>query len=449
MTTQKKQLEILNFLFGDFDNNFNSTVFVGCLNRGAMAMREMKYPIRNVSKIADLNFAGSCDYYVTANSLKCNRPRHSDQLFGLHNICIDIDLHNSDGSSGQKIFDDLRYFIMHDLELPLPNVFVRTGRGVQLWWHFTETSSKLLFMYQSCVQLIINRLNDIISAVETLSNLKVDTSASRNVVGYFRLPFTFNTKSRTMATADILTNETYNIAEMFDDYCKYENVRFMQDINVKKTSKDDIDKRYQSLIFKRKKFLEDYSANRNYNVTGSRDLVMFLYCATVYNLVGVNYVMLAMQQLNSRFTSPLRQSHIDSIYNYVVSKGGLRFTNTKFLDYLPFLTDTERISYNTAKTTNATRDTRRKTAKEERNRKIMELATQGMTTQQIADTVGCSVRTVKTFLKSQGFSHIEDNRLQAIKLRNQGMTTKCIAEKLNLPERTIKRYCQKEEEKGH
>lgn len=440
--TQEKQLEILNFLFGDFDNNFNSTVFVGCLNRGAMAMREMKYPIRNVLKIADLNFAGSCDYYVTANSLKCNRPRHSDQLFGLHNICIDIDLHNSDGSFSRKIFDDLKFFIVHDLELPLPNVFVRTGRGVQLWWHFTETSSKLLFMYQSITQLIINRLNDIISAVDTLSGFNIDIMASRNVVGYFRLPFTFNTKSRTMATAEFLTAEVYNLVDLFEQYEQPTTQSVV-------TTSSQIQphphpqigsKQYISLVRKRKKFLEDYCANRDYNIVGSRDLVMFLYCATVYNLVGVNYVMLAMQQLNSRFTSPLRQSHIDSIYNYVVSKGGLRFTNTKFLDYLPFLTDTERISYNTAKTTNATRDTRRKTAKEERNRKILELATQGMTTEYIAGTVGCSSKTVKRFLQSQGFSYSELIKEQVRELARQGKDLVSISKELNIPYVSIKKY---------
>ncbi|MCD7822400.1 MAG: LuxR family transcriptional regulator [Oscillospiraceae bacterium] len=442
--TQEKQLEILNFLFGDFDNNFNSTVFVGCLNRGAMAMREMKYPIRNVLKIADLNFAGSCDYYVTANSLKCNRPRHSDQLFGLHNICIDIDLHNSDGSLSQKIFDDLRYFIVHDFELPLPNVFVRTGRGVQLWWHFAEASSKLLFMYQSITQLIINRLNDIISAVDTLSGFNIDTTASRNVVGYFRLPFTFNTKSRTMATAEFLTEEVYNLVELFEGYCY--DVHSIAHSSVVATSLQIQphpqigSKQYISLVRKRKKFLEDYCANRDYNIVGSRDLVMFLYCATIYNLVGVNYVMLAMQQLNSRFTTPLRQSHLDSIYNYVVSKGGLRFTNANFLDYLPFLTNLERISYNTVKTTNATRDAKRKTAREERNRKIMELATQGMTTQQIAYTVGCSDKTVRTFLKSQGFSYSELIKEQVRELARQGKNLVSISKELNIPYVSIKKY---------
>ncbi len=445
MTTQEKQLEILKLLFGNCVEEYTSIISIGCLSNGVM--KEMKYPTYNIERISELRYSRWCDYYITANTTRVNRPRTKFELFALHNICIDIDLHSSDDNIND-VANSLEYFLMEDLEIPIPNIFVRTGRGVQLWWHFEETSSKLLFMYQALVQMIIDRLNEIISAVETLSNLKVDTSASRNVVGYFRLPFTVNTKSNTMATADILTNETYNIAEMFDDYCKYENVRFIQDINVKKTSKDDIDKRYQSLIFKRKKFLEDYSANRNYNVTGSRDLVMFLYCVNLIQIVNIDFVMVAMKKLNSQFSEPLEQSKLDEILGYMQRKGVLKFRNETFLSFLPFSAE-ERSRYLTVKAHNGTRDEERKHKKEERNRRILEMATEGKTTEQIADNVGCSDKTVRTFLKSQGFSYSEVIKEQAIKLRNQGMTTKCIAEKLNLPERTIKRYCQKKEEKDH
>lgn len=454
MTTQEKQLEILNFLFGDFDNNFNSTVFVGCLNRGAMAMREMKYPIRNVSKIADLNFAGSCDYYVTANSLKCNRPRHSDQLFGLHNICIDIDLHNSKDNIN-KVAENLKYFLVEgDCSIPLLNVFVKTGRGVQLWWHFEETSSKLLFMYQAVTQFIINQLNDLIQAVETLSNLKIDVPASQNIVGYFRLPFTTNTKTSTLAFAEILNSDTYNLVDVFNDYCDNENVTISlpsvqhvgQNKNVatrlwkpQSTAVDD-NKQYISLIMKRKQFIEQYCINRNYRVTGSRDLIMFLYCVCLVQVMNIDFVMPSMKKLNRQFSKPLEQSKLDSIFNYMQRKGVLKFKQETFLSFLPDINFDERKEYLSNSEQNASRNAKRKLSKEERNQNIIKLAIDGKTTEQIAQEVNCSVRTVKSVLKFNNFNRPDLLKSKIMELISQGLSLRQIACKLNISYPTVQKY---------
>lgn len=79
-------------------------------------------------------------------------------------------------------------------------------------------------MYQAVTQFIINQLNELIEAVETLSNLKIDVLASQNIVSYFRLPFTTNTKTSTLAVAEILNSDTYNLCDVFNDYCDNENL---------------------------------------------------------------------------------------------------------------------------------------------------------------------------------------------------------------------------------
>lgn len=441
----QKQLDILKLLYGDNVEEYISTFSIGCLNNGRM--KEMRFRTSEIEEIAKLVFSTRCDYYMTANSIKNGSRRLKSSIFGLHNICIDIDLHNFKGNINQ-IAKDLKYFLLDgDLDFPIPNILCKTGRGIHLWWHFEEASSKLLWMYQTVVQIIINKLEALIKAVETLSNLKIDVSASSNVVGYFRLPFTTNTKTTTLAVAEILTDEVYNLAEMFDYYCKDELKQFEkeknQDTKPFKKNQDEDNIQYRPLHMKRKKFIEEYCKRRDYDVTGSRDLVMFLYCVSLIQLMDIDFVMLSMKKLNKQFKEPLEQSELDNIFNYMQKKEYIKFKKETFLSFLPNITDEERNEYISAKKHNGTRDTQRKVSKDERNQNIIKLAVNGKTAEQIATEVGCSARTVKNIIKESNFNRSNDYKEQAIKLKNQGLTIKSIAEKLQLSERTIKRFFQK------
>ncbi|MCD7824096.1 MAG: LuxR C-terminal-related transcriptional regulator [Oscillospiraceae bacterium] len=453
MTTQKdleynqNQLEIIRFLLGDCLEEYSSSFFVGCLNGGNM--KEMKYNTSNIEKISDLKFSTRCDYYITANSIKNNCQRQKKELFGLHNICIDIDLHNSKDNIN-KVAENLKYFLVEgDCSIPLLNVFVKTGRGVQLWWHFEETSSKLLFMYQAVTQFIINQLNDLIQAVETLSNLKIDVPASQNIVGYFRLPFTTNTKTSTLAFAEILNSDTYNLVDVFNDYCDNENVTIslqnVQHVGQNKNVATRLWKpqstavEYISLIMKRKQFIEQYCINRNYRVTGSRDLIMFLYCVCLVQVMNIDFVMPSMKKFNAQFTEPLEQSKLDEILGYMQRKGILKFRNETFLSFLPFSVE-ERSRYLTVKEHNGTRDIKRKITKEERNQNIIKLAIDGKTTEQIAQEVNCSVRTVKSVLKFNNFNRPDLLKSKIMELISQGLSLRQIACKLNISYPTVQKY---------
>lgn len=440
----QKQIDIIKFLFGDCLEDYTSSFFVGCLNDGVM--KELKYKTTNVEKISDLKYSTRCDYYITANTIKNGRKREKKEIFGIHNICIDVDLHNSNDNIN-KIADNLKYFLVEGDCLPLPNVFVKTGRGVQLWWHFYECSAKLLFMYQSLTQFIINQLDDLIKSVETLSNLRVDIVASKNIVGYFRLPFTTNTKTTTLAVAEILNSNTYNLVDMFNDYCDIENnysinqnvSPMTQNKNVSTSSQNDDNKNYLSLIMKRKQFIEQYCINRNFCVTGSRDLIMFLYCVCLVQVMSIDFVMLSMKKLNNQFSEPLELSKLESIFNYMQKKGFLRFRQETFLSFLPDVTFDDRKEYLSNTKHNGTRDISRKVSKEERNQNIIKLAVEGKTTDQIAQEVNCSVRTVKSFLKSVNFNRSEYLKGQIVQLTEQGCSITQISKQLNISISTVNR----------
>lgn len=441
----QKQIDIIKFLYGDCSEEYTSSFFVGCLNGGVM--KELNYKTTNIDKIINLKYSTRCDYYITANSIKNNRSRNKKELFGLHNICIDIDLHKSDDNIN-KVAEDLKYFLLEgDCSIPLPSVFVKTGRGVQLWWHFEETSSKLLFMYQAVTQFIINQLNELIRAVETLSNLRVDVPASQNIVGYFRLPFTTNTKTSTLSVAEILNSDTYNLIDVFNDYCDNENMTSgsqncksaCKNKNATSMSQNEDNRQYISLIMKRKQFIEKYCSNRNFDVVGSRDLIMFLYCVCLVQVMSIDFVMPSMKKLNRQFSESLEQSKLDSIFNYMQKKGFLRFRQDTFLSFLPGVTSDERKEYLSNIEQNASRDTKRKLSKEERNQNIINLAIVGKTTEQIAQEVGCSVRTVKTFLKDNNFNRSDYLKGQIVQLTAQGLSINQISNQLNISVSTVKR----------
>lgn len=390
---------IVDFLFSD-SCNYRENVCVGILNNAVM--KELKYDISNINRISDLKYSKSCDYYITANTIKNNRNRKKSELFSLHNICIDIDMHNSNDDI-LKVADNLKYFLIEDFceRIPIPNVFSFTGRGIQLWWHFEEASSKLLFMYQALTQLLISELDKTIKAVETLSNLRIDKVASTNCVGYFRLPFTFNVKAEKFSTAFIMNKETYNLCDLFDEYCDKESL-FSQS-SQKQTTQLQQSQEYTSLIMKRKQFLEKYCENRNFDVVGSRDLVMFLYCVCLFQVMNVDFIMSSMKLLNNKFSEPLLQSQLDSIYNYMCKKKVLRFRQETFLSFLPTLTEEEKKSYLESRERNSTRYKKaelKKLEKENRDRKIKELYSAGITIYQISKDVCCSLSTVKRVLKS-------------------------------------------------
>lgn len=399
-----KTQNIVKFLFAD-SKKYRENVYIGILDSNNV-MKELRYDISNLDKLNELKYSKSCNYYITANTIKNNRARKKDELFSLHNICIDIDLHNSSDDI-LRVADSLKYFLIEDTceRIPIPSVFVLTGRGVQLWWHFEECSSKLLFMYQALLQLFITELNRTISAVETLLNLKVDIVASQNIVGYFRLPFTFNTKADMFSFAVMLNEGTYNLCDLFDEYCE-------KDAFTEKSKKvptvqfyeHEQDKSYTSLIMKRKQFIEQYCLNRNYHLTGSRDLVMFLYCVCLFQVMHSDFIMLSMKKLNEKFTEQLPQSQLDYIFKYMSKKKVLRFKQETFLSFLPELTDAERQQFSSAGSSNFTRDAKRKLFKEQRNEKIASLFKDNLTYEQIAVQVNCTSRTVKNVLKSLNLS---------------------------------------------
>jgi len=84
-----------------------------------------------------------------------------------------------------------------------------------------------------------------------------------------------------------------------------------------------------------------------------------------------------------------------------------------------------------------------KQKKEERNQKIIELHHNGCSPDEIAQTVGCSQRTVMNILKDSLEKERIDRDSRIVELRQKGMNHQQIAEKMNCNRKTVSSVLKK------
>ncbi|MCD8125134.1 MAG: hypothetical protein LUE23_08910 [Lachnospiraceae bacterium] len=145
--------------------------------------------------------------YISAN-IFVNAPfryTHSD-LFGLRNIVIDLDYHQdmANYTSREDYIADVILRANQFLPLllaasdesakgtvsyvPMPNLVVYTGRGLQLWYYLVPASAKLTFLWEMVARELTDRMKKLAKQV----GFKVDKKASTNPAGLFRLPGSYH-----------------------------------------------------------------------------------------------------------------------------------------------------------------------------------------------------------------------------------------------------------------
>ncbi len=365
------------------------------------------------------------DYYITKNSFYADK-RTLKSLFSCDLVVIDIDNHIPTTSFIIKAEIIRLLFFMgadYSSRIPAPNMFVPTGRGVQLWYKIESISSKLLFLYEAVTKHFCDVLSEIIE--ENNIDLKVDYNASCNPVGLVRLPFTYNTISQTFVEVEFYEDCIYNINDLIEEY---EIEIPTKTVHQNEQSQTNIEKdvEYIRLHMKRSRFIADLEkCNAIYE--GRRNNMLFAYYNALVQVYDRQKAVAMTETLNNQLEKPLKD--LRYIYHYIDKVGFLKFGEDKFINFLGLSNDEEG-QYRAMSTYKP------KINKEERNKKIFQLAVQRKTCQQIADEVGCSERTVRTVLKK--FDKKEFLALQVKELR-KNMTIKQVAETLNVCPDTVKR----------
>lgn len=211
--------------------HFAPSGFNGRLQIGHRGRKEGVLPLFTCERsqmmdfVAHLQVSPDADYYITANMV-CGVKRRLEDLFSLHNIVIDVDCHGafSNESERETLLQDFLWRFHHDSgeEMPAPSSVVMTGRGLQFWWALNPLSVKGKWYYDQVKAFFMERIGEMLEQKE-FSPLSVDGTASKNGVGYFRLPGTFNSKAKKLVTVEL--NEDKPVYVLQDLVAKMEEFR--------------------------------------------------------------------------------------------------------------------------------------------------------------------------------------------------------------------------------
>lgn len=373
-------------------------------------------------RIDELKILKSNDYYITKNGLKPYSKRCVEKLFTLNNICLDIDFHGKMNAFDRMCFlEKFEFNFFRDLiniqppfNIPKPSIWVRSGRGFQLWWHINSASPKLLFLYNNIIDKIAIIIKDFLTEYPDLEQqVEIDVSASKNAVGLCRLVGTWNTHTRTKVEHEIISTQGYDINELnkalseHPVYKEYELKELLKKQGFAKRSeasrKGQATKKkwnpIQALHLKRLAFIKWYSQILLDSV-GKRDIMLFLAYNSAVMVMPIKQAQEYCKQLNQDFSEPLKR--IDYIFQ---QKKIYKLTNKRFYEILSAHDDEIKRFEDEYKkqSVNLTRNAeirKRKEQTQQKKDRALHLLKEGMTYKQISADTGLSVATISRLSKT-------------------------------------------------
>ncbi len=376
-------------------------------------------------RISNLKILKSNDYYITKNGLKPYSKRCAEKLFTLNNICLDIDFHGRANAFDRMcILEKFEFYFFRDLiniqppfNIPKPSVWVRSGRGYQLWFHLNNgASTQLLFLYNSIIDKIAIIIKDFLTEYPDLEQqVEIDVTASKNAVGLCRLFGTWNTHTRTKVEHEIINTTGYDINELnkalseHPVYKEHELKELLKKQGLAKRSeasrKGQATKKkrnpVQALNLKRLTFIKWFS-DILLDSVGKRDIMLFLAYNSAVLIMPTAQAQEYCRQLNQDFSEPIK--NIDYIFK---SKKLYKITNKRFYEMLG-ATESEIKRFEDEykkQSVNLTRNAEIKKRKEQTQQKkdrALHLLKEGMTYKEISADTGLSIATISRLSKTVG-----------------------------------------------
>lgn len=439
---------MLPFLKSHFPSaTFNGRVQLGCRgSRSVSIVPALTIDYASLSSaLSSFYLSPRADYYISVNTFS-GVSRHSSALFSFHNFVIDIDCHISLSPHERDFQISLLLWRLHHsifhFPLVLPTSIVYTGRGLQLWWSITGISVKFQRIYQAVLEFYLQSIASCMtsSPFDDFSMFHVDFAASRNMVGYFRLPGTINTKTNTLVLWE-KTGTTYNLMDLYNniDTSPPSSLVFHQ-----KPDTFDVTS-FTSLAEQRVRAFESLRDLRSTSI-GAEERNNF--CFMVYNALVITYghdhAYEVMSNFNKSFLQPLSKAELNNVISSAQKKGGYQYTNEKIIEFLhisPY--ESEKIGLTQGESPYLNKKSRTKlqnyTKKEQRNQKILDLFDQGQSMKHITETLNLSFPTVNKVLKDNNRKNKDERKEKIILLSSQGKKNQEIAASCGCSVRTVQR----------
>lgn len=399
--------------------------------------------IRSIKTFGDLR--QHMDYYIVANSFKSPKFRRAVNVHSLTNIVVDIDVHHARGGIKgcrdviMQRLDALLYliFVKKPIGLPCPNTVVHTGRGIQLWWTIKPLSAKKLkYIYKGIQEYLFTALEKEINSAdpELKEYVLLDISASKKMSGLFRLPGTWNTRSKTYGDFWILHDNKLDAAKLYfalhpatgKPYIKYKKKKKQRNPVFRKNNYGNhIDNMIRGLIELRRSAgeMED----------GYRDLYcLIVLSAYLSNDTPEDEAWNRVVALNNSFKNPLPEKELRSYMSTAMQKK-YKYRNETIIGYLGIDDEEQKalgfypanVHYYEERQKARERGQKRRKMKEKRDIKIIELFAKGVLQEKIAELVGCAQSTVSKILKAAGITKKKTGIKKAVTILCQKAKKKC------------------------
>ena len=345
------------------------------------------------------------DVYISQNTFN-NRSRKLIHLKELKALYIDIDCYKVNLSK-----EATKYFLENDLygQIPVPNMLIDSGRGLYYIIFLENTVAEDLPKWQLIEKYLYEKLKDL-----GADNKALDATRVLRVVG------STNSKNNELVKVIDTYDYQYTLDEIIENYIPEVNEDRKEKQKPEGVRKKGRKKKFVSLFnlynlyYTRFKDIKKLVEIRNYEMTGYREITLFLirYFLNVYH-GDDDLVMEEVIEINNSFTEPLE---INEVFNATRS-GATRATESvykysndkliKLLDITPseqkematIIGRSEKYYRNNKNRRDNRRDenglTQRESSKLNNENEILELKRKKYTLKQISEKLNLSIDYVK------------------------------------------------------
>ena len=244
------------------------------------------------------------DVYISQNTFN-NRSRQLIHLKELKALYIDIDCYKVNLSK-----EATKYFLENDLygQIPVPNMLIDSGRGLYYIIFLENTKVEDLPKWQLVERYLYEKLKNL-----GADNKALDATRVLRVVG------STNSKNNELVKVIDAYDYQYTLDEIIENYIPEVNEDRKEKQKPKGVRKKGRKKKFVSLFnlynlyYTRFKDIKKLVEIRNYEMTGYREITLFLirYFLNVYH-GDDDLVMEEVIEINNSFTEPLE---INEVFN--------------------------------------------------------------------------------------------------------------------------------------
>ena len=345
------------------------------------------------------------DVYISQNTFN-NRSRRLTHLKELKALYIDIDCYKVNLSK-----EAVKYFMENDLygQIPVPNMLVDSGRGLYYIIFLENTVAEDLPKWQLIEKYLYEKLKDL-----GADNKALDATRVLRVVG------STNSKNNELVKVIDTYDYQYTLDEIIENYIPEVNEDRKEKQNPKGVRKKGRKKKFVSLFnlynlyYTRFKDIKKLVEIRNYEMTGYREITLFLirYFLNVYH-GDDDLVMEEVIEINNSFTEPLEINEVfnatrsgvigatESVYKYSNDKliKLLDITPSEQKEMATIIGKSEKYYRNNKNRRDNRRDenglTQRESSKLNNENEILELKRKKYTLKQISEKLNLSIDYVK------------------------------------------------------